>query len=76
MEERSDPFVGLRKSQREKRPPSKLKDYVGWKTPCVWQSVNAESQPYYLSQVLEMMQQQIRVQQTQGELLFSLMGHV
>ncbi len=75
-EERHDSLVGLRRSQREKRPPSKLKDYVGWKAQCVRQSVNVESQPNYFSQVLEMMQQQMKVQQTQGELLFSLMGHV
>ncbi len=75
-EERHDSLVGLRRSQREKRPPSKLKDYVGWKAQCVRQSVNVESQPNYFSQVLKMMQQQIKVKQTQGELLFSLMGHV
>lgn len=48
-EERHDSILRLRRSQREKRPPSKLKDYVGWKAQCVRQSVNVESQPNYFS---------------------------
>ncbi|XP_073792914.1 retrovirus-related Pol polyprotein from transposon opus [Danio rerio] len=73
VEER-DCVVGLRRSKREKKPPNKLNDYVGWKAQCKRQGVTLENQSSQLSQVLEMMQQQMRVQLTQSELLFSLIG--
>lgn len=74
-EKRIDSPIALRRSQREKRPPSKLKDFA-WKAQCGMQCANVETKPNYFSQVIEMMQQQMRVQQTQSELLFSLVGNV
>lgn len=74
-EEGHDSVVGLRRSKRERKPPNKLNDYVGWKAQCKRQGV-VETQPSQISQVLEKMQQQMRVQLTQSELLFSLIDHV